>query len=309
MKRGTIVPIKSIGCHGPTKPGAAPFPFGLEPDVLSMGWRSQTLARLPGWAAERDVKALMVYLPFGSLNKVWPAGNTSFDPSTWRMAKDAGVEVANDYKLREWVGNMNSDGGCVPWFYLPPLPWAETAHGSPMTLDEWLEEVRGEALGFVEELLLQEHRFGLFFDTLGAAGKSGDRSRWYVYALIESLLREGVEVLGIEPPGEMNTLWHQFPELMGMVTPEYLLGNVAAKYAWTNPHWIVWEEAHRQAIKGISICPPDRRILVNMKPGYEQHEASMLANGYDILRPVHAWGKGDDAVNAAAAAAEGTVQP
>jgi len=254
---GRRVPIKSVGGHGQSD--GTPYPFGLEPDVALHGWNAQPLTRLPGWCAEKCQPTLAVWMPWGN-------EGSPIRPDMWRHGTINRVKVCNEFALDEFVGNLNSDANCEPILYLPPLPRADG-----MGLNKWLVTCRDQACRPLETMHRNGRRFSVCFDTLGAAGKPDDPGRYYLYALVESLLRQGVKV-GIEPPGEHQTLWHDFPDLFGWVTPWYLLGHEDKPGGWSDHRWTPG--------KG-------RTIYVNQTPEYEQHTARWLSLGYHILTPVH----------------------
>jgi len=264
------IPMKSIGCHGPASGGE--YPFGLEPEVAADGWRCKTLARLPGWCAERDLRQLAVYLPFGS--KWTPNGEDGrggkFLEDTWQRAQAAGIKVANPYAISEWIGDMNSDADCVPHFYLPALPRADR-----ITLSQWLLKVQDQSLGWIDQALRDGRRFGLCFDVLGACGKPADPARHYLYALVESLTRRGAIDVGVEPCGERETQWHEFPNIYGWMTSEYALQHEASGSTFFDGE--AWNGKTRD-------------VWLNMWPDHMSHERRwMMRNGYKILTPTHVW--------------------
>ena len=274
---GRRIPIVNVEGHGPADPAAEPYPFCLEPEVAANGWAANKFLKLPNWCVANGQHEVAIWMPHGNHNMPESApgrGDSTIAWDTWQRARQANMPISNRFALENFVGNMNSDGDCKPMFYVPPLPRAGT-----MPLEDWLRLCEMGLLSPFVGMAGNGHRFSLCLDTLGAAGKPGDPGRWYVYALVESLIRQGIRV-GIEPPGEHDTLWHEFPSLFGWVTPEYLIGHENQPRGWLDGRW------HPSA---------GRDIYINQTPAYAQHTARWLAEGYHILTPTHVW---SDSMNA-----------
>jgi hypothetical protein len=254
---GRRIPIKNFGGHGASD--GTPHPFGLEPDVYRDGFNAPAIANLPGWCAAKEQTRLAAWM-------LWGNEGSPIAADMWRRGRVAGLEICDMFSLENWIGNLNSDANCEPILYLPPLPRADG-----MDVSAWLMRCNLEALGGIYHAARAGRKFSVCFDTLGAAGKPDDTNRHYLYALIESLTRQGISV-GIEPPGEHQTLWHDFPNLFGWVTPWYLLGDENKPGGWSDIRW--------SPVRG-------RTIYVNMTPEYEQHAARWMDLGYHILTPVH----------------------
>lgn len=254
---GKRVPIKNIGGHGPGD--GTHYPFGLEPEVTEYGWAAPSLAGLPVWCAAKGQKRVFLWMPNGN-------EGSPIHPDMWARGRAAGVKVCNIYMLDNFVGNLNEDGDCEPVLYLPPLPRADG-----LSLPEWLQVCERQALGPVYYLAKGGHRFSACFDTLGGSAKPTDPGRHYLRALVDSLLRMGIGV-GIEPPGEHGTLWHEFPTLFGWMSSWYMLESEKKQGGFMDHRWT--------PARG-------RDIYINITPEHEQHAARWLAAGYHILTPVH----------------------